>query len=112
MTSGTAREPYEGLRTALRIGRRVRWHHPEWPVALAAAAAWVVLLAGSARPAGSVPATGHAGLHGAGSTEAAGPVAGWVVMSAAMMLPAVLPTARAVALTSRWTRRQRALGVY
>jgi predicted metal-binding membrane protein len=58
-----------------------------------------------------MPAT----VHVAAAVGVGGGVEGtvhWVAMSAAMMLPALLPSARAVGLTSRWSRRQRAQAVY
>lgn len=116
---------------------RVRWSHPEWTVALAAAAAWVLLAelhrrgwgpfghqaapaAGPAGIPGAVPA-GHEAMHHAGhQAAAAAPVAagapatgwlaaqgGWLLMAAAMMLPPALPAVRRVAMDSKWRRRQR-----
>ncbi|GIM91835.1 hypothetical protein Ato02nite_036280 [Paractinoplanes toevensis] len=65
--------------------RRARWYHPEWTVAVVAAAAWTL----------TIVAPGHGG-------------AGWAVMAAAMMLPPALPAVRRVAMSGKWARRGRA----
>lgn len=82
------------MSTAVAV--RLRWHHPEWPVALAAAGAWVVVL----------------GTHAGGHGHAAPTVGAWLLMVVAMMLPSVLPACRAVALTGRWRRRLRGQAVF
>jgi len=69
--------------------RRLAWLHPEWPLGVAAAAAWTTLLLVHLTP------SGH-----------------WCVMSAAMTLPAVLPAARRVALTGLWRWRYRAVSLF
>jgi predicted metal-binding membrane protein len=101
-------------------------------VVLVAAAAWAAVVvrepvlggptgrphAGMAAQAGMAGMAGMSPHAGAGAAPAAlGPVLlaslpVSVIMAAAMMLPSVLPAARAVALTSRWHRRQRALVVF
>jgi len=100
--------------------RRFRWSHPEWMLAFAAVLAWMGLFALSAFDGAaaatlpwhgghhgevSVPAAGIAGTvhHGAGGHH----IAHRVLMSAAMMLPTVLPVARSVGLSGRWRRRAR-----
>lgn len=81
----------------MNVGAARLLHHPEWPWALVAAAAWVAVL----------------GTHlGHGHGRAAPTVGGWALMATAMMLPSVLPAARAVALTGRWRRRQRGPAVF
>lgn len=87
------------MSAGLLPGRAVRWHHPEWGVAVVAAAAWVAVL-------GTHLGRGHD--HG----RAVPTIGGWALMATAMMLPSVLPAARAVALTGRWRRRQRSLAVF
>jgi predicted metal-binding membrane protein len=78
--------------------RRFRWSHPEWMLALAGVLAWMGLFAMSALNGAAVGTVyWHGGHH----------IAHWVLMSAAMMLPTVLPVARSVGLTSRWRRRAR-----
>jgi predicted metal-binding membrane protein len=121
--------------TAVPVAGRltwVRWHHPEWTVALVALAAWVVLAELHRRgwgPFGSHPAAkatvpaGHEAMHHAGhQAAAAAGVApagtavtgwlaaqgGWLLMATAMMLPSALPSVRRVAMNSKWRRRQRA----
>lgn len=89
---------------------RVGWYHPEWPVAVVAGLAWVGVLGT------------HAAGHGGPAAAAPDGPGRWALMVAAlmvtvpmvtaMMLPAVLPAVRAVALTSRWRRRYRAGAVF
>jgi predicted metal-binding membrane protein len=103
-----------------RRGEQLRWAHPEWGVALAAAAAWATVVVREPLLGGPTGAP-HAGM-AAHAGAAMPPVAPGpavlaavpmsAVMAAAMMLPSVLPAARAVALTSRWHRRQRALAMF
>lgn len=84
--------------TALRVG----WRHPEWPWALLAAGAWAASAA--QRP------DAMAGM--AMARPWAADVGWWSVMAAAMMVPATLPTLRAVGLESLWTRRVRAPALF
>jgi predicted metal-binding membrane protein len=100
---------------------RVRWHHPEWAVALLAVVAWVALAGLQRRgwgPFGIASAAGHEAMHHAGH-QAAAPAGvagtgwlaaqgGWLLMATAMMVPPALPAVRRVAMDSRWRRRQRA----
>jgi len=110
---------------------RVRWHHPEWTVALVAVVAWVVLAElhrqgwgpfGSHAAASAIVPAGHEAMHhaghqagAAGTAAAAAPGSswlaaqgGWLLMAAAMMLPPALPSVHRVAMYSKWRRRQRA----
>lgn len=74
---------------------RLAWRHPEWWVLALAAGAWVVVI----RNAGH-----HAHAHGAGAA-----LAGWMLMTVAMMLPLVAEHVRLTAERSLWRRRQRAM---
>ncbi len=83
-------------------------------MAVAACGAWLVLVVAG-------PAIRRVGGLGDGWTTAA-PVSGlfhasteitlWLLMTVAMMLPSILPTARHVGLVSYWDRRQRAIAAY
>ena len=82
--------------------RRLAWRRPDWWVAVLVAAAWLVLFSSGVGDLGhlfGLAPTHHSPLdwlgHGA-------------VMSAAMMVPLVLPTLRHVAFSSLWARRNRA----
>lgn len=97
-----------------RIGR-ASWRHPEWGAAGVAAAGWGLVLAGAV---GSSAANAHM-HHTTVGADGQGAVAwwltdalGWLVMSAAMMVPAALPAVRHVALTGLWNRRQRAAAIF
>jgi len=85
--------------------QRAHWQHPEAAAAGVAVAAWALLLL-------PVPGTGtaHGGLHGSGSLLVL--AAGWLLMSAAMMVPGALPAARRLALGALWSRRQRTVGIF
>jgi predicted metal-binding membrane protein len=114
---------------------RLRWR-PEWPYLVVVLLAWVALLAGAgghfgapatagdpptaqlapaehehhhATPAAPASPPRHAG-HGAGSLPAA--LAGWTLMSVAMMVPVVLPAVRHVGLNSLRRRRQWAMFLF
>jgi predicted metal-binding membrane protein len=110
LTAHTAASDH-GLRAAWR---RLRWNHPEWALAVVAAAAWLAVFAttpATSSGSGSLPA-GHA--HDALRAAPGGPhhvmtmpTTHWTLMVVAMMLPTVLPAARFVALTGKWTRRRR-----
>lgn len=117
-----------------RVEAALGWR-PEWPFVVVIMLAWVVLLAGSAWPGAraidrDAPATqvsigDHLGHHGhptpgaiamplphsasGGVLEA---LAGWGLMSVAMMLPVALPAVRHVGLNSIRRRRQRAMALY
>lgn len=96
--------------------RRFRWNHPEWTLALVATAAWMAVFAMSASaanaPGSAVGFHAHHHLGGASpdlpryhshhlSTTHVG------LMVAAMVLPTILPAARAVSVGGMWKRRQR-----
>ena len=89
--------------TALAL-RRTGWSHPELGAAAAAALGWAALIAHGATP------HGHAAAAGPLPAAAVAPLAagaGWLAMTAAMMLPGALADLRAVALGALWSRRGR-----
>ncbi|MFN2587202.1 MAG: DUF2182 domain-containing protein [Actinomycetota bacterium] len=117
----------ESLSGQMRRLRAAAAWRPEWPLAVAAALAWTVILvfggvhgestlATTPRdaptpfcpigPAGSAP---QAGIR---TTSGSPPATGWAVMTVAMMTPATLPAARYVALNSFRRRRHRAMAVF
>jgi predicted metal-binding membrane protein len=109
---------------------------PEWPYLVLVMLAWVALLAGGGGHVGAPPAPdgpGHPELeaashhhhhaelaapatmthvaeHSSGSLPAA--LAGWTLMSVAMMVPVALPAVRHVGLNSLRQRRQWAMFVF
>lgn len=96
--------------------RRFCWKHPEWTLAVAVTAAWMAVFAMSAN--GWHPPESGAGVHAhahlavtppAAPLRHAHPASGVhvSVMMVAMMLPTILPAARAVGLDGKWKRRQR-----
>jgi predicted metal-binding membrane protein len=113
----------------------LRWR-PEWPYLVLVLLAWVALLAGVGGHGGAPPASDdpeppelaaaahehhHAELattvaqapgagHSSGGLSAA--LAGWTLMSVAMMVPVVLPAVRHVGLNSLRQRRQWAMFVF
>jgi predicted metal-binding membrane protein len=92
----------------LRALERAAWRHPEWTAAAAAVAAWVLLVL--------EPWAGGSGAHSQHTHASDGPwlesVAGWLLMSTAMMVPAALPVIRHAALTTMWHRRQRMVALF
>jgi predicted metal-binding membrane protein len=95
-------------------GRLARWRvwHPEWPAAVLAGLAWVVLLAGELAPspgAGGVHAHHHM-VHRAPGVLAQQP--GWMVMTVAMMVPVALPALGYVAHNSLRSRQGRAMALF
>lgn len=130
-----------GVRAAGTEARRFLGRHPEWPVLLAAAAAWVALL-GSWSPtsgsgaSGPGPAAGHHALQGAGAgwssawLDPAAPATGWAdgihgfvpgaaadwghwgLMVVAMMLPGLVPSVRHAAFASPRRRRHRTTATF
>jgi predicted metal-binding membrane protein len=82
--------------------RRIGWRHPEWWVALVAAAAWTFMVDTSFRHATHAHAVSGAS-HGIIATA---------VMVTAMMLPLALANVRHVALSSLWRRRHRAIAAF
>jgi predicted metal-binding membrane protein len=81
--------------------RRLLWFRPEWPWALLAAGAWLLLLL-----TGDLPWQVHHVGHDSTS------LTHWATMAMAMMLPATLPMLRAIAQTSLWQRRYRAPAIF
>ncbi|GAA2631693.1 DUF2182 domain-containing protein [Paractinoplanes durhamensis] len=98
--SATATEAV-GRRAVARF-RAYTWRHPEWPVLVVAAAAGVSLVAGHTGPHAE-----HAPAPGPGAV-----VTGWLLMSAAMMLPPALPAVRHAALTGKRRRRPRTVALF
>lgn len=88
-------------RPFLADARRALWFRPEWPWALLAGAAWVLLIL-----TGDLPLRGSHAHHDSTS------IAHWSAMAMAMMLPATLPMLRAIAQRSLWQRRCRAPAVF
>jgi predicted metal-binding membrane protein len=93
--------------TALAL-RRASWHHPEAGAAGVAAVAWLALLAPVAGPQPVRDLHEQAHL----SAPLLADAGGWMLMAAAMMVPAALPVARDHALGALWSRRQRTLGIF
>jgi predicted metal-binding membrane protein len=113
----------------------LRWR-PEWPYLVLVLLAWAALLAGAGGHGGGPPASEdprhpqlaaashhhhHAELaapatmtHGADHSSGSLPVAlaGWTVMSVAMMMPVALPAVRHVGFNSVRQRRQWAMFVF
>jgi predicted metal-binding membrane protein len=113
----------------------LRWR-PEWPYLALVMLAWMALLAGAGGHIGAPPASDHprhpelapashehqhseltapvtltqGAEHSSGSLPAA--LAGWTLMSVAMMVPVVLPAVRHVGLNSVRQRRQLAMLVF
>jgi predicted metal-binding membrane protein len=91
--------------------RRLRWHHPELTLAAVATAAWVLIFATAGAAGGRSVASGVRPHHGVSIVDDRVPHAmsatHWSLMVVAMMLPSILPTARLIALTGTWKRRQR-----
>ncbi|MGH2840177.1 MAG: DUF2182 domain-containing protein [Solirubrobacteraceae bacterium] len=83
-----------------RVATALQWR-PEWPLALAVAAAWIAAVV--------LSATGSADHDGAGAATALG---GWALMAVAMMGPMALPAVRHVAFNSLRPRRLRAMALY
>lgn len=86
------------MRDAIRVldPRRIGSRHPEWPVVLAAAAAWVFL---AVRP------HGHAGHHHGPAHSGTTDFAGLAAMVVAMMLPLMIASVREAAFSSPRPRR-------
>lgn len=84
---------------------RLTTFHPEWWVAAAAAGSWAVLPFVLDGP-------GHAHHAAAAGPAVARPVAGWVLMTVAMMLPAAGPGVRHVAFASLRRRRNVAMAEF
>lgn len=99
-------------------GRQARWKYPEWPLALIAAAAWMAMFAISAGGASEHSSYLKVHTHPTQSRSAPTTYAlhlnmlHWTLMVLAMMVPTILPAARAVALGGRWRRRQRGQALF
>jgi predicted metal-binding membrane protein len=99
--------------------RRLLWNHPELPLAVAAVAAWPAMdvatfaaMVGH-RGMGPMAGMGHNGVIGPAMPENhAMSALPWVLMVVAMMLPTILPAARWVSLSVRWSRRLRAPALF
>lgn len=88
-------------RPLLAGARRALWFRPEWPWALLAGLAWVLLVL-----TGDLPLQGGHAHHDSTS------IAHWSAMAMAMMLPATLPMLRVIAERSLWRRRHRAPAIF
>jgi len=95
------------VRAAL-AGQRIAWRVPQWWAALAALAAWLVLIGLTYWPAASIAHLGHIHAASASIPERPGPFVS-VDCVIAMMLPVVLFNLRQVAIASLWGRRDRAM---
>lgn len=106
-----------------RTSNALAWR-PEWPVAVLAGVAWLLLAVFSLQ--GDASHAAHA-QHGAfaaptalasfasmfaASTDASSLTMSWLLMSIAMMVPATLPAVRHVAFNSIDARRARAMTIY
>jgi predicted metal-binding membrane protein len=89
--------------------RRLTWLRPEWPWALLALGAWVVLALHSiARMDMGSHAAGAHGRHDLSVST----LGGWMLMTVAMMVPAALPLLREISLASLWMRRYRSAALF
>jgi predicted metal-binding membrane protein len=98
------------------MGLRCRdflWRHPEFPVLLFSAAAWLFLLAQAFARAGAPMAhLDHGNAMFPFPDRWPALLVGWFVMVAAMMFPSLVPQVRLVALRSFWMRRRRAIALF
>jgi predicted metal-binding membrane protein len=88
---------------------------PEWPAILVSALAWVVLVMLHGSTSGHSPHVLHVsdlGPKAIAAAPLAGSLAGWTLMTMAMMMPATLPAVRHVGLNSLRRRRLWAMTVY
>jgi predicted metal-binding membrane protein len=95
-----------------RVSIALAWR-PEWPVAMLAGIAWLLLAvvslqvdAGSGHAAHAVPPPAILSL------LTPSPLMSWLLMSFAMMVPATLPAVRHVAFNTIDARRVRAMAIY
>jgi predicted metal-binding membrane protein len=91
-----------------RVSIALAWR-PEWPVAVLAGVAWLLLALLSLQGDGGGHAA-HTVTHGPQSASWA--MLAWMLMSFAMMVPATLPAVRHVAFNSIDARRARAMTIY
>jgi predicted metal-binding membrane protein len=80
--------------------RRLLWFRPEWPWALLAGLAWLLIAL-----TGDLPLQAHVQHDTTSLTH-------WAAMVMAMMLPATLPMLRGIAQVSLWQRRYRSPAVF
>jgi predicted metal-binding membrane protein len=106
------------VRDLLAAWRHARWKYPEWPLGLLAVAAWMAMFAMSADTTSEH--SSHPAMHTHSVQSLTAPstyalhltVLHWTLMVMAMMVPTILPSARTVALGSRWRRRQRGQALF
>lgn len=82
--------------------RRLLWFRPQWPWALLAVLAWVLLVL-----TGDLPLQGRSQIQHDSTS-----LTHWAAMAMAMMLPATLPMLRGIAQCSLWRRRYRGPAVF
>ena len=82
--------------------RRLLWFRPEWPWALLAALAWLLLVL-----TGDLPLQGQNHVQHDSTS-----LSHWAAMVMAMILPATLPMVRGIAQVSLWRRRYHAPAVF
>jgi predicted metal-binding membrane protein len=107
-----------GIADVLAATRRAHWRYPEWPLVPIAITAWMAIFALDAVTPHGQPS--QAVVHSHTVRNPAGPsvdalhvtMSHWILMVLAMMLPTILPAARAVALGSRWRRRHRGQAIF
>jgi predicted metal-binding membrane protein len=99
--------------------RRLLWNHPQLILAVVAVAAWptmyVAVFAAMVghHGMGAMAGMGHDGVMGPGMPEHhAMSALPWALMVVAMMLPTILPAARWISLSVRWSRRLRAPALF
>jgi predicted metal-binding membrane protein len=98
--------------TAVRC-RDFLWRHPEFPVLLLSAGAWLFLLAEPfARTGAPMAHPGHGGAMLSLPESWPALLLYWSIMLAAMMFPSLVPQVRLVAMRSFWSRRQRAITLF
>jgi predicted metal-binding membrane protein len=86
------------------------WRYPEWWTVALAGAAWAAIIAQAASASGvphvhAAMMEGRFGYHGTGLYE-------WLLMTVAMMFPAMVGPAHGAAIRSLWTRRNRAIAMF
>jgi predicted metal-binding membrane protein len=86
---------------------RIQWRHPELGAAAVALSGWGLLVGGI--PHGH---SDHVHHHGAAVPSLSSVLPTWAIVSAAMMVPSVLPACRYIAFRSPWRHRQRAVSVF
>jgi predicted metal-binding membrane protein len=113
--------------------RRLAWHRPEWPWVALVLGAWVILALGELWPGSGLPmvslamprtmdhgasamsmpmpmpATGASGHH---DHFSAATLSWWMLMTVAMMVPAIVPLLREISFHSLWRRRYRSAALF